>query len=337
MGRMDRQARSILRSHYNSTSKTASVPLFLGSIREGLRGMEDHSIAGQNRVSALVKRLTTPPSSFSTQTMLLDILEKVRCWFDSSPFASLGGHVGGVAWSLPQQQTSVNALPSSIVRVPLEKTSLRSTKPELRYRVVEALTDTILTESCTLRKILGCRPSIEIWYTKLELVHVLQENCESERTKTTKERFRDVGRFFGRPVPIVAKGRWFGCSIRPDKETKRGDVTPGLQKYARTGCRRAKIEREIDVHRHLRHQNIVRFHHCFEDDDNVYIILENCPRKVSARCVSCSKLAQTASNMFVRSGVAVLHDLVDSWTQADGPGDIVMKDDERLYCMQHFT
>lgn len=40
-----------------------------------------------------------------------------------------------------------------------------------------------------------------------------------------------------------------------------------------------KILREIDLHRKLQHKNIVRFHHFFEDDDNVYIILENCPRK----------------------------------------------------------
>ncbi|XP_037070251.1 serine/threonine-protein kinase PLK1-like [Pollicipes pollicipes] len=40
-----------------------------------------------------------------------------------------------------------------------------------------------------------------------------------------------------------------------------------------------KIAREIDLHRHLRHRNVVRFEHCFEDAENVYIILEYCPRK----------------------------------------------------------
>ncbi|ROT67679.1 Serine/threonine-protein kinase PLK2, partial [Penaeus vannamei] len=42
-----------------------------------------------------------------------------------------------------------------------------------------------------------------------------------------------------------------------------------------------KIAREIEVHRHLRHRHVVRFHHYFEDDANVYIILENCARRVS--------------------------------------------------------
>ncbi|XP_064114868.1 serine/threonine-protein kinase PLK1-like isoform X1 [Macrobrachium nipponense] len=40
-----------------------------------------------------------------------------------------------------------------------------------------------------------------------------------------------------------------------------------------------KIAREIEVHRHLRHRHVVRFHHYFEDDTNVYIILENCARR----------------------------------------------------------
>ncbi|CAG0916695.1 unnamed protein product [Notodromas monacha] len=39
------------------------------------------------------------------------------------------------------------------------------------------------------------------------------------------------------------------------------------------------INREIDVHRSLSHQHVVGFHGCFEDMDNVYIVLENCPRK----------------------------------------------------------
>lgn len=40
-----------------------------------------------------------------------------------------------------------------------------------------------------------------------------------------------------------------------------------------------KILREIDLHGGLRHNNVVRFQHFFEDDECVYIILEYCPRK----------------------------------------------------------
>lgn len=40
-----------------------------------------------------------------------------------------------------------------------------------------------------------------------------------------------------------------------------------------------KIAREIDLHRKLNHENIVKFHHFFSDDESVYIILENCSYK----------------------------------------------------------
>lgn len=35
------------------------------------------------------------------------------------------------------------------------------------------------------------------------------------------------------------------------------------------------------MHRNLVHPHVVRFYHCFEDDENVYIILENCSKKVT--------------------------------------------------------
>ena len=40
-----------------------------------------------------------------------------------------------------------------------------------------------------------------------------------------------------------------------------------------------QIAREIELHRNLVHSHVVRFYHCFEDDENVYIILENCSKK----------------------------------------------------------
>ncbi|GAB1610294.1 serine/threonine-protein kinase PLK1-like [Argonauta hians] len=45
------------------------------------------------------------------------------------------------------------------------------------------------------------------------------------------------------------------------------------------GNQKQKILREIELHRNLKHQHVVEFHSYFEDGDNVYIILENCPRK----------------------------------------------------------
>lgn len=39
---------------------------------------------------------------------------------------------------------------------------------------------------------------------------------------------------------------------------------------------RQKLMSEIKIHRSLKHQNIVRFEHFFEDSENVYILLELC-------------------------------------------------------------
>lgn len=40
------------------------------------------------------------------------------------------------------------------------------------------------------------------------------------------------------------------------------------------------IAREVDLQRDLSHEHVVGFHSYFEDEDNVYIVLENCSRKV---------------------------------------------------------
>ena len=42
-----------------------------------------------------------------------------------------------------------------------------------------------------------------------------------------------------------------------------------------------QIMREVQLQEHLKHKNIVEFHSFFEDDENVYIVLENCSQKVS--------------------------------------------------------
>jgi len=44
-----------------------------------------------------------------------------------------------------------------------------------------------------------------------------------------------------------------------------------------------QIIREVELHRGLRHQNVVGFHGFFEDDTSVYMVLEFCSRKVTKR------------------------------------------------------
>lgn len=43
------------------------------------------------------------------------------------------------------------------------------------------------------------------------------------------------------------------------------------------------MTQEICIHRSLAHKHIVKFASYFEDDDNVYILLELCRRRVSSQ------------------------------------------------------
>lgn len=40
------------------------------------------------------------------------------------------------------------------------------------------------------------------------------------------------------------------------------------------------------IHKELNHVNVVQMHHYFEDNLNVYMLLEACPRKVGVVCLS---------------------------------------------------
>ena len=42
---------------------------------------------------------------------------------------------------------------------------------------------------------------------------------------------------------------------------------------------------EITIHRSLKHENIVDYKHAFEDEENVYIILELCDNRVTILCL----------------------------------------------------
>jgi serine/threonine protein kinase len=47
---------------------------------------------------------------------------------------------------------------------------------------------------------------------------------------------------------------------------------------------KTKFLAEINIHRSLKHPGIVRFHSCFEDSQNAYLVLELCENLVS--CLS---------------------------------------------------
>ncbi|XP_043909920.1 inactive serine/threonine-protein kinase PLK5 [Protopterus annectens] len=53
---------------------------------------------------------------------------------------------------------------------------------------------------------------------------------------------------------------------------------------------KGKVEKEIELHSTLHHQNIVRFFHHFEDEQNTYMILEYCSKKSLAHILKARKV-----------------------------------------------
>ena len=43
---------------------------------------------------------------------------------------------------------------------------------------------------------------------------------------------------------------------------------------------------EIKIHSAMSNSNIVKYHHCFEDDDFVYLVMELCESKVKHETVA---------------------------------------------------
>ena len=63
----------------------------------------------------------------------------------------------------------------------------------------------------------------------------------------------------------------FSCDHLACKEIKKSKLTDLRKK--------TKVEQELRLHQELKHPRIVTFEHFFEDQDNVYILLELCHKK----------------------------------------------------------
>ncbi len=78
------------------------------------------------------------------------------------------------------------------------------------------------------------------------------------------------GRFLG-------KGGFAKCYEFTNLDNKRISASKVIPKASLTKSRaKQKLMSEIKIHRSLHHTNIVGFEHFFEDNENVYILLELC-------------------------------------------------------------
>lgn len=79
---------------------------------------------------------------------------------------------------------------------------------------------------------------------------------------------------------LLGKGGFAKCYELLDLNTNKVYAGKIISKQRLTKPhQRQKIAREVDLQRDLSNDHVVGFHSYFEDEDNVYIVLENCSRK----------------------------------------------------------
>ncbi|XP_019644926.1 PREDICTED: serine/threonine-protein kinase PLK1-like [Branchiostoma belcheri] len=123
----------------------------------------------------------------------------------------------------------------------------------------------------------------------------------------------ESGRTYNR-LRILGKGGFAKCFELRDTSTNvlfAGKVIPKTR--VAKPAQREKIDREVALHRTLLHRHVVAFHHSFEDEQNIYIILENCNRKCLANIIRHRKtLTEPEVRYYLRQvteGVRYLHRL----------------------------
>uniref|UniRef100_A0A8C6VU61 Serine/threonine-protein kinase PLK3 n=1 Tax=Nothobranchius furzeri TaxID=105023 RepID=A0A8C6VU61_NOTFU len=127
-----------------------------------------------------------------------------------------------------------------------------------------------------------------------------QRSCEPRRKRTEERNAQsDMARIITDPVTgkcycrgkVLGKGGFAKCYEMTDLST--GKVYAAkIIPHARVSKphQREKIDREIELHRLLHHKHIVHFYHHFEDNENIYILLEYCSRKSLAHILKARKV-----------------------------------------------
>ena len=110
----------------------------------------------------------------------------------------------------------------------------------------------------------------------LEDLIVVEERINKRTGETTTTNYQK-GRYLG-------KGGFAKCYEFMNMTTKKFTAAKIIPKANLTkSSAQKKLMSEINIHRRLRHSNIVGFEHFFEDSDNVYILLELCTNQTMSK------------------------------------------------------
>ncbi|XP_074834598.1 inactive serine/threonine-protein kinase PLK5 isoform X4 [Carettochelys insculpta] len=107
---------------------------------------------------------------------------------------------------------------------------------------------------------------------------------------------------------LLGKGAFGRCYKFTDTSTGKVYAVKvvSLSRVARLDGR-GKVEREIELHRHLCHPHVVGFHRHFADQDNIYMILEYCSCKSLAHVLKARKrLTEPEVRYYLRQIIAGL-------------------------------
>ncbi|KAG0274271.1 Cell cycle serine/threonine-protein kinase cdc5/MSD2 [Linnemannia exigua] len=112
--------------------------------------------------------------------------------------------------------------------------------------------------------------------------------------------------------PPLGEGGFASCFMISDQKNGRFAAKVIQKTELQTAKARHKLFAEIKIHQDRTHKNIVKYYHCFEDDNFVYLVLELCECKTLMELIKRRKrLTEPEVRYYVKqivAGCAYLHD-----------------------------
>ncbi|KAF9131980.1 Cell cycle serine/threonine-protein kinase cdc5/MSD2 [Mortierella sp. GBA39] len=112
--------------------------------------------------------------------------------------------------------------------------------------------------------------------------------------------------------PPLGEGGFASCFLISDQKNGRFAAKVIQKSELHTAKARHKLFAEIKIHQDRTHKNIVKYYHCFEDDNFVYLVLELCESKTLMELIKRRKrLTEPEVRYYVKqivAGCAYLHE-----------------------------
>ncbi|KAF9922348.1 Cell cycle serine/threonine-protein kinase cdc5/MSD2 [Linnemannia zychae] len=112
--------------------------------------------------------------------------------------------------------------------------------------------------------------------------------------------------------PPLGEGGFASCFVISDQKNARYAAKVIQKSELQSAKARHKLFAEIKIHQDRNHKNIVKYYHCFEDDNFVYLVLELCESKTLMELIKKRKrLTEPEVRYYIKqivAGCAYLHE-----------------------------